>query len=73
LAAAEEALLAEMGIRGGNSRPADAERAGQGPFTGEGGVQCNPSVQDQEAYDVGQFAIGGSGTEVPLAQEADKG
>jgi hypothetical protein len=73
LAAAEEALFSEMGIRRRHGRPADAERVRQRPFTGERSVQCNPSVQDQEAYDVGKFTVGGGGTEVPLAQETGQG
>ncbi len=70
LPAAEETLLTEVSVGGRDGRSADAQRLRQCPLTGQCSVQRHAAVKDQEAYDVGQLAVGGCGAEVPLAEEA---
>ena len=69
LAAAEETLLSHQGVRRGHRRAADAKGRGQRTLARQGDVQGDAAVEDEQADDVGQLAVGRSGANVPLAQQ----
>jgi hypothetical protein len=67
-ASAEITLLTEGGVRRRHRRAADPEDRGEVPLARHGGGQRQPSVEDQQAGQIGEPAMRGPRAGRPVAQ-----